>query len=78
MICAWVFDTRMGGSEVQKEAFHIIRVAKYEVSVFREKASKMRGKRDPKMIPKSSFGRSGVRFLSFGEFVGEIEFFMNL
>ena len=52
---------------MQEQAFRIILVAKYEVSVFREEASKIRGKRGPKMTSKSSFGSSGVIFLGFFE-----------
>ena len=43
MIFGWIFDIEMGSPEKQKQAFRVIRVAKYEVSVFRENVSKMRG-----------------------------------
>ena len=69
MILGWIFDAIMEGLEMQKQASRIIHVAKYEVSVFVEKASKIRGKRNPKVIPKSSFGNSWVRCLSLGEIV---------
>ena len=50
----------MGGPEKHKQAFHIMLVAKYKVSRFREKASQMRTKRDPKITPKSSLGRAEI------------------
>ena len=60
---------KMEGLKMPKRAFFIIRVAKYEVSVFREKASKMRSNRDPKMIKNHALDAQGVRFASFGEVV---------
>ena len=59
MIVGRVVDAKIEGFEMEKQVFRFIFVAKYEISVLREKTSKTRGKRDPKMIPKSSFGRSG-------------------
>lgn len=50
------FDATMEGFEIQKQAFHIILVAKYEVLVFREKVLVIRSKRSSKMTLKSSFG----------------------
>ena len=41
MIVGWIFDAKMGGLEMQNKAFRIIVVAKYKVSVFRKKASKI-------------------------------------
>ena len=39
----FILDNQLGGFEMQNQAFRLIIVAKYEVSVFHEKASKMRG-----------------------------------
>ena len=44
-------DAKMGDLKKQKRAFHLILVAKYEVTVFREKASKTRGKRGSQHDP---------------------------
>ena len=71
MIMGWIFDSKMGGLEMQKQAYRIIHVVKYEVSVFHEKASKMRSKRGSKMTSKLSFGRSGVFIFRFGRSVFE-------
>ena len=68
MILGLIFDAKMRGLEKQKHAFRIIPVARYEISVFREKASKIRIKRDHKM----SFGRSGVGLLSFRKVLGQV------
>ena len=72
-----IFGAKTGGLEKQKQAFRIVHVAKYEVSLFREKASKMRCKRGSQMIPKSRLGRPGVRFLSLWEVVAEVRFLTN-
>ena len=60
MICAWGVDARMEGFKMQKQALRITIVARYEVSVFREKASKVGSKRSPKITSKANFGRSGI------------------
>ena len=72
MTLGWVFDTKIEGFEIPEQAFRIVLVANYEVSEFREKASKTKGKRDPKMIPKSKFGRRVVRFVSLWEVAREV------
>ena len=46
MIVGLIYDATMEGSKMQKQVFHIMRVAKYDVSEFREKAFKMKGKRN--------------------------------
>ena len=62
---SWVdLGSKLGGLEMQKQAFRIILVAKYKGSVFHEKASKMKRKRHPKMILKLSFGRARTRLLN--------------
>ena len=45
----------------------MVLVTIYDVSVVHEKASKMDGKRDPKMTSKSSFGCSAVGIFRFWE-----------
>ena len=50
---------------MQKLAFRLMRVAKYMVSLFREKASRIRGKLGPEVIPKTILGTSGVGILCF-------------
>ena len=72
MILGWNFDAKTGGLEMQKQACRIIRMAKYKVSVFREKASTI--KRGPQMSSKSSYGHSGVRFLSVGSLFERTDF----
>ena len=52
----------MGGLECPEPSWRSILVTIYEVSAFREKASKMEGKRDPKITSKSNLGRPGVSF----------------
>ena len=44
--CIW--DPKLGGLEMQKQAFRVRRVEKYKVWAFREKASQMRSKTVPK------------------------------
>ena len=51
MIFELIFDAKMGGLERQETSWRVVLVTIYEVSVFREKASKMRGKMLPKMTP---------------------------
>ena len=53
MILGKILDAKMGGVEMQKQAFRNILDTKKEVSVFRESASKMEGQIGPKMSPKS-------------------------
>ena len=57
-----IFHTKMGGLEVQKQAFRFICVAKYEALVFREKASNMTSNRGPQMIPNRALGAQGLDF----------------
>ena len=49
MILKCNYDANMGGLEMQKQAFRIIHVTKYEVAEVYEKEPKMRSKRGPKM-----------------------------
>ena len=53
---------KLEGLEMQKHAFRVIRVAKYGVSVFREKPSKMKGKGSPKLSPNRAWGAQGSEF----------------
>ena len=55
---------------MRKQPFRIIHVARYEVSMFREKASKMKGPRGPQMAPKSGFGCWGLAFGFWGGLLG--------
>ena len=74
MMFGLVFDAKMGGLEIRKQVYRIIRAAKYEVSVFHEKASRMKDKRGPTIILKLRLGRSEVLFSSFWEVVSEVNF----
>ena len=53
----WILDTKMSDLTRQKLVFRLVLVTKYDISVFREKASKMGGQREPKTTSKSSGGR---------------------
>ena len=63
MIFEYFFDAKMERLEIQKQAFRIIRFAKYEVSVFREKASKMLGQKESQTdYPNLALGAQGSDF----------------
>ena len=68
----WIFDAKMEGLECRKPSWRVVRVTIYTIPVVREKASKMEGKRHPKVMPKSTFWRSGGRFFRFWEVFGEV------
>ena len=70
LIFEWIFDAKMGGLEWWKPSSRSILVAKYEVSAFREKTSKMRAN----MPPKSHQNRPGdVQWGHFLNFLRSLE-----
>ena len=74
MIFEWIFDAKMGGLEGWKRAFRLILVAKYDVSVFRKKASKRRAKSHPKWGQNRVSGALGSDFWDFGRFCERSDF----
>ena len=74
MIFEWIFDVKMGGLEGWKRVFRLILVAKYDVSVFRKKASKRRAKSHPKWGKNRALGAQGSDFWDFGRFCERSDF----
>ncbi len=74
IIFGLIFADKTGGLECRKPSWRSVLVGIYDVSAFRGKASKMRGKRHPKMILTSSFVCTGIGFLGFGVSLGVFGF----
>ena len=70
-------DPKMGGSGMQNRASRSILVSKYTFSGCRDFYSKNDQKRVPKMILKSTLGRSGIPFLRFLDAFWYLRFSMD-
>ena len=65
MILGWIFDAKMGGLERREPSWRSILVAKYEVSVVREKASKIRANITSKNHKNRALGTPAAVILHF-------------